>query len=71
MTDDDEVFALTATDRHSGTWLRLLKHLNDKLDTLRKNNDAAHDEVKTAHIRGQIATLKALIALDVLEKKKQ
>lgn len=60
----DPVFALTDRDRESDLWRRLLAHLNQSLDSLRKQNDTPTDEVLTANTRGRIAQIKALIALD-------
>ena len=60
-----DVFKLDAADKNSGTWRKLLAHLNEKLKNARGQNDGFDkDAVTTAHLRGQISTLKALIALD-------
>lgn len=59
-----EVFTLTSSDRHSATWARILQHLKDKLERARALNDGDNDAATTAKLRGQIGTLKALIALD-------
>ena len=64
MIDAPEVFALTHAERNTGLWVKLLKHLNDQLTSLRAKNDGAHDALATAGIRGQIAAYKALIDLD-------
>lgn len=60
----EPAFALTDRDRDSDLWRRILAHLNQSLDSLRKQNDSPAGEVETAAIRGRITQLKALIALD-------
>lgn len=64
MNDHPEVFILDAQERQSALWLKLLSHLKEKLETARGKNDGHHDDTTTAALRGQISTLKALIALD-------
>lgn len=59
-----EVFYLTPGDRQSALWRKLLPHLKEKLETARGKNDGPRDATETAGLRGQISTLKALIALD-------
>lgn len=56
-------FALSSGDKLSPTWLRLVEHLEQRLDVLRKQNDGRLDEVQTARMRGRIAQLKELISL--------
>ena len=58
-----EDFALTDGERNSAFWLRLKKHFENQLETLRRKNDGAlsHDETMT--LRGQIRFLKATLAL--------
>jgi hypothetical protein len=56
-------FELTGTERHSGIWVSLERHLHERRDVLRKENDGPHDAIKTAEIRGQIKALSALISL--------
>lgn len=55
---------LTRADFDSRTWERMRAVLEARLQTLRIENDDRLDEVKTASIRGRIAELKELLALD-------
>lgn len=54
---------LSNADRQHGLWLKLASHMQEQITLLRKQNDGDHEPVKTAHFRGRIAQLKALIAL--------
>lgn len=56
-------FAITPAERRNPLWLALEAHLTDRLATLRSRNDADMAADKTAHLRGQIAEVKALLAL--------
>ena len=51
-------------DAQSAVWLKLKKHIGERLETLRAKNDADQDERKTSRLRGRIAELKYLMALD-------
>jgi hypothetical protein len=44
-------------------WLRLSAHLEDRLAACRVKNDRDMPEEETAALRGEIKTLKGLIAL--------
>ena len=57
-------FQLTLSERNSALWLRLKQHLEDELALLRVQNDDDRDPVATAHLRGEIARIKTLLALD-------
>lgn len=60
-----ERFTLKPSDRDSGLWPRLKKELDRQLAHERSRNDGiSHNERETAYIRGRIAVLKELIALD-------
>ncbi len=62
---EDIKFSLTPGERDSPLWRRILSHLSEQLDRQRRLNDVvSNTEQKTASIRGQIACLKGLIALD-------
>lgn len=50
-------------DTTSPAWLAIHEWASERLDSLRKRNDGALDGVATAHLRGQIATLKQILAL--------
>jgi len=56
-------FTLTPADRRNPLWLALAGHLTERLATLRAMNDADRPADKTSHLRGQIAEVKALLAL--------
>ena len=62
-------FALTQADRMSPVWRTLHKYLSERLRILREMNDSERTLEGTARLRGQIAELKAIIALndDALE----
>lgn len=58
-------FALTNGDKQNGLWRRLLEHMKRERDDLREKNDSLLlDPVQTADVRGRIAQLNELIALD-------
>lgn len=61
---NEPAFFLSAGERNSAVWLKLLEHMKEKLAIARSKNDGPLDEVATATLRGQIATLKALIDLN-------
>lgn len=56
-------FKLGQAERNSSTWLQLSAHLTERLEQLRRENDSDIDEIQTARKRGQIAELKAMLAL--------
>jgi hypothetical protein len=60
----DEVFTLSPGERNSALWQKLLEHFRKKLEIARGKNDGPRDDTETATLRGQISTLKELIALD-------
>lgn len=64
MTAPNPPFFLTADERMTPVWRKLVKHMEAKLDELRQSNDGDYGEVTTAKLRGRIAMLKELIALD-------
>lgn len=55
---------LNQNDFASVTWQRLRLHMETRLQILRLRNDANLNADDTAHIRGQIAALKTLLALE-------
>lgn len=55
---------LTHVEAQSALWLKLKKHLEERLDVLRAKNDGDLDTTETARLRGRIAALKELIALE-------
>ncbi|MDP3939211.1 MAG: hypothetical protein Q8R92_13895 [Deltaproteobacteria bacterium] len=62
--NEPEIFSLSRGERQSALWLKLLDHFKNKLEIARAKNDGPRDVTETATLRGQIGTLKALIALD-------
>jgi hypothetical protein len=59
-----EIFRLSAAERASPLWLRLKAHLNERLAKARTRNDGALAPDETARLRGRIACLKDLLALE-------
>lgn len=59
MTD----FLLSDTDKAQGLWVRLRAHLEGRLAAARVRNDKPLTEPETALLRGEIKTLKHIIAL--------
>lgn len=55
---------LNQNDFASVTWQKLRLHMESRLSMLRRRNDASLSPEETAHIRGQIAALKTLLALE-------
>ena len=54
---------LTRLEQSSSVWLKLQAHVNERIDTLRSQNDGELSEVVTAKLRGRIAELKQILAL--------
>lgn len=54
-------FKLATHERASEVWIRLEKHLTERLEALRLQNDADQPEEATAKLRGRIAEIKALL----------
>lgn len=50
-------------EQDSPTWLAIHEWASERLEQLRKRNDGPLDVVATAHLRGQVAILKQLLAL--------
>lgn len=59
----NEKFTLTEADRQSSLWVRLLSHMSDRLQDLRKKNDQHLPELETAKLRGRIECFKEFIRL--------
>lgn len=55
---------LNQNDFASVTWQKLRLHWESRLEVLRKRNDSSLPPDETARIRGQIAELKAMLALE-------
>ena len=54
---------LTHDDRHSPGVVKIRKHLESELASLRKYNDKSRPEAETEFTRGEIAQVKAMLAL--------
>jgi hypothetical protein len=54
---------MTTYDRHSALWMKLAKHLEQRLDILRKQNDGPMTPEETERQRGRIAEVKSLLTL--------
>lgn len=57
-------FALTQIERGDPLWVKLKAYLLVRLDRARADLEKPLDEPATAHLRGQIAELRALLGLD-------
>jgi hypothetical protein len=55
---------LTPHDKASSAWVRIKQHLEARLVTLRTQNDKTMPEAETENLRGRIAEVKELLALD-------
>lgn len=55
---------LSPIEAQSLIWLKIKKHMTERLEVLRAKNDGDLDTTETARLRGRIAALKELIALD-------
>lgn len=54
---------LNENDQQSATWKKLEKYLQDRLETLRAENDRTRGAKETEKLRGKIAAVKELLAL--------
>ena len=53
---------LTYDDRHSPGVVKIRKHLELELESLRRYNDKSRPEAETEFTRGEIARVKAMLA---------
>ena len=58
------MIALTQSERQSSAWQKLMERFKVRLESLRAANDGPKDAVETAELRGRIAEIKALMAMD-------
>jgi hypothetical protein len=58
------VSVLTKEDFATPTWLRLKEHCEARIAELRLSNDKSLGVDETARLRGRIAEVKSLLALD-------
>jgi|TARA_R110000868_G_scaffold234939_2_gene488620 hypothetical protein len=56
---------LSKSEQEHPIWLKVESHLKDRMSLLRAKNDGPLDAVQTAHIRGQIAEVKAMLAWNI------
>jgi len=54
---------LNPSDLQSPTWLKIKKHVEERVESHRSSNDGRLSESDTAHLRGRIAEAKYLLAL--------
>ena len=55
---------LTDFECQQALWLKLVEHINQAIEKLRRKNDnASLGEIETARLRGQVAALKELLDL--------
>ena len=64
MIETKKPLLLSAEERRTPMWFRIMEHMKERLEYLRVQNEGDKSEVQTAKIRGQIAELKAIMALD-------
>lgn len=55
---------LDYSDKISPTWVKLAKHWNEELQTLRYQLEGDKTELQTAKLRGRIAEIKANLSLE-------
>lgn len=63
MTQPKSLVLLTPTEQGSSTWQKIQAHLRERIASLREKNDGALSLEETSRVRGQIAEVKALLAL--------
>ena len=57
-------FRLTPLERQDPVWGRIRVEIENRIQQLRRENDQDLTETRTAHIRGKVAALTALLAID-------
>lgn len=62
MNTDHDQLQLDDSDLISTTWLKVKEHLDARIAILRRRNDSPMSPEHTAHLRGEIAALKNLLA---------
>ncbi|OGT57521.1 MAG: hypothetical protein A3E01_08255 [Gammaproteobacteria bacterium RIFCSPHIGHO2_12_FULL_63_22] len=55
---------LNDQDLQTAVWKKITAHLEQRIQALRERNDKELDDTKTAKLRGRIAEVKELMALD-------
>lgn len=64
MNEPKPQFFLTEHEKKNPVWIKLVEHWNERLLSLRKQNDSEKPEASTAKLRGQIAEVKAMLELN-------
>lgn len=62
MSEATRRFKLASSDKESPTWGKLRRHIEERMQQLRAENDGPLDAALTAALRGRIAELKLLLA---------
>lgn len=57
-------FRLDETEANSELWMKLKEHMEQKLASLRLQNDVSKPPEQTERLRGEIKAYKYLLALD-------
>ena len=55
---------LTAAEKQSALWIKIRDHMNERLDTHRRKNDGDLEPIPTARLRGRIAEIQVLLAME-------
>lgn len=63
MINQKEPFALSREEKNSPLWRRLTTHWEDRLSTLRAQNDIDMPDGRTATLRGRISECKYNLSL--------
>lgn len=64
MIEPKKPLLLSAEERRSSLWLKLMAHWTERLEFTRKQNEGDLPEAQTAKLRGRIAELNACLGLD-------
>jgi len=62
--DQTKQFNITAAERQSALWVKLMKHWREELDIAHRKNEKNLDVVATANMRGRIALLNQHLKLN-------
>lgn len=54
---------LTEQEKQSAVWVKLRDHMNERLESLRCQNDGDLTPEQTIKLRGRVAQLKELLAI--------
>lgn len=62
---------LTKVELDTAVWKRIEAHLNEQIESLRRQNDGDMDEIATAKLRGRISAIKSILALGIIPEPVQ